>query len=63
MVRSLRNRGYYIWTIGGAVLVGNNLINFRRPQWQTSTLARQHKLITCLVLAAYGWHFLVQEDS
>ena len=52
-----------MWTIGGAVLVLNNVINWKHHTRHTSRLAREHPLCTVLMLAAYAYHFLWPEKD
>lgn len=51
----------HLWTIGGAVMVLNNVIHWNDPPHQTSYVARRHKRLTVLVLLAYAYHFLIEE--
>src|ERR1700746_2304624 len=53
---------HQLWTAGGALMVVNNLIHWNNPPRQTSYIARRHKLATCVVLAAYAYHFLIEEQ-
>lgn len=53
---------YQLWTLGGALLVANNLVHWNRPYYQTSYMARRHKLVTVAFIAAYSYHFLIGES-
>jgi hypothetical protein len=59
--QAVARRAHYGWTVGGAIAVSNNLINWHHPERQTTYLARRHKGITILVLAAYAYHFLLED--
>lgn len=58
---NFRFRPHQLWTIGGAVMVVNNLVHWNNPPRQTSYIARRHKVATTIILLAYGYHFLIEE--
>lgn len=51
------------WTIGGGIMVVNNIINHNHPFRQTSNVARRHRVATVCLLAAYTYHFLYDPNK
>lgn len=60
--RILRPSPNYWWTVGGAIPILWNATHWRRGP-HVSGMARKHPLVTVLVLAAYGYHFIGPEKK